>query len=114
MSHAVPEEFSGLDRNEQAKTCLRMISVIALRGAESGDPEQIGYALQELTQVLFERTGSEDRVFEPVDPDQISDLIKLYDELDFVDSAGQAISASRQDRLMASRSGMNDGEASAP
>ena len=67
---------------------------IASRGARSQDPGQIGYALQKLTQVLFERTGQEERVFEPVLPDQIGDLRKLHLELDFVDGAAQGLTAS--------------------
>jgi hypothetical protein len=38
-----------------------------------------------LSQVLLERTGTQDRVFEPVDADQIDDLTRLCGELDFVD-----------------------------
>jgi hypothetical protein len=38
-----------------------------------------------LSQVLLERTGTQERVFEPVDADQIDDLTRLYGELDFVD-----------------------------
>jgi hypothetical protein len=41
--------------------------------------------LQELSQVLLERTGTTDRIFEPVRADQIDDLTRLYGELDFVD-----------------------------
>jgi hypothetical protein len=72
-------------RIELAKTCLRLIGRIAERGACSQNPEIIGYALQELTQVLLERTGTKDRIFEPVRADQIEDLTRLYEELDFVD-----------------------------
>ena len=73
------------DRIELAKKCLRLISRIAERGARSQNPEIIGYALQELSQMLLERTGTQDRVFEPVRADQIDDLTRLYGELDFVD-----------------------------
>ena len=72
-------------RIELAKTCLRLIGRIAERCARSQNPEIIGYALQELSQVLLERTGTQDRVFEPVDADQLQDLARLYGELDFVD-----------------------------
>src|ERR1700674_5279168 len=71
-------------RIELAKTCLRLIGRIAERGARSHNPEIIGYALQELSQVLLERTGTQDRIFEPVRADQIQDLTWLYGELDFV------------------------------
>ena len=73
------------DRIELAKKCLRLIGRIAERGARSQNPEIIGYALQELSQVLLERTGTQDRVFEPVDADQLQDLACLYGELGFVD-----------------------------
>lgn len=69
-----------------AKKCLALIRDIAAEGACSENPEDIGYALQELTQVLFERTGSDERVFEPVTADAITDLGKLLDELEFVAS----------------------------
>jgi hypothetical protein len=72
-------------RIELAKTCLRLIGRIAERCARSENPEIIGYALQELSQMLLERTGTQDRVFEPVRADQIDDLTRLYGELDFVD-----------------------------
>lgn len=89
----------GRDSNELARRWLRLISEIASRGARSGDPGQIGYALQELTQVLFERTGQDERVFEPVLPDQIGDLRKLHLELDFVNDAAQDLTASARNRL---------------
>ena len=73
------------DRIELAKKCLRLIGRIAERCARSQNPAIIGYALQELSQVLLERTGTQERVFEPVDADQIDDLTRLYGELDFVD-----------------------------
>ena len=72
-------------RIELAKTCLRLIGRIAERGARSQSPANIGYVLQELSQVLLERTGAQNRVFEPVDADQLHDLTRLYGELDFVD-----------------------------
>jgi hypothetical protein len=79
-----------------AKKCLALISDIAGRGACSQNPEHIGYALQELTQVLVERTGSNDRLFEPVPADQINDLPSwLHEELDFVDSLSQSMAASK-------------------
>jgi hypothetical protein len=73
------------DRIELAKKCLRLIAHIAERGARSQNPANIGYVLQELSQVILERTGTQDRVFEPVDADQLHDLTRLYGELDFVD-----------------------------
>ena len=73
------------DRIELAKKCLRLIGRIAERGARSRNPANIGYVIQELSQVLLERTGTQDRIFEPVDADQLQDLTRLYGELDFVD-----------------------------
>ena len=78
-----------IDKNDAARRCLRLISEIADRGARSSDPEQIGYALQELTQVLFERTGNDDRVFEPVAPSQIDGLSELHTELEWVNGFAQ-------------------------
>ena len=49
----------GTERIQLAKKCLALISRIAARGACSQNPAHIGYALQELTQVLLERTGCE-------------------------------------------------------
>ncbi len=77
----------GAENIDLAKKCLALISKIAERGAGSQDPEQIGYALQELTQVLLERTGSDERLFEPVPADQIPNLERLYSELDFVETS---------------------------
>jgi hypothetical protein len=74
-------------RIELAKKCLRLIGRIAERCARSQNPEIIGYALQELSQVLLERTGTQDRVFEPVDADQLHDLSRLHTELDWVDGS---------------------------
>jgi hypothetical protein len=76
-----------------AKKCLALIRDVAARGACSEDPDLIGYSLQELTQVLLERTGTEERLFEPVPPHRIHDLEKLYEELAFVDSSSQSMAA---------------------
>jgi len=73
------------DRIELARKCLRLIGRIAERGARSRNPANVGYVIQELSQVLLERTGAQDRIFEPVDADQLQDLTRLYGELDFVD-----------------------------
>ena len=45
---------------------------------------RFGYALQELTQVLVERTGAQGRIFEPMPVDRLGDLAQLLSELDFV------------------------------
>ena len=79
---------------ELAKRCLALISDIAGRGACSQSPEDIGYALQELTQVLVERTGSDERLFEPIPADEIHDLPWLHKELALVDSFSQGMAAS--------------------
>jgi hypothetical protein len=78
-------------RIEMARECLRLISRIATRGACSGNSEDIGYALEELSQVLLERTGSQDRRFEPVPADQLCDLNRLHEELDFVESCSSSM-----------------------
>jgi hypothetical protein len=51
---------------ELARKCLGLIRDIAERGALSWDPDDIGYALQELSQVLLERTGTEEDLARPV------------------------------------------------
>ena len=88
------DSLTGPNNITLAKRCLTLISDIAGRGACSQNPEHIGYALQELTQVLVEKTGSNDRLFEPVSAEEISDLPWLYEELDFVDSLSQSMIAS--------------------
>ena len=87
--------YAGLNNLELARKCLMLIRDIADRGARSQNAEHLGYALQELTQVLVERTGNEDRLFEPVPPDEIQadDLQRLYAELDFVNSASENLAA---------------------
>ena len=87
--------YTGLNNTELAKKCLALIRDIAGRGACSQNPDHIGYALQELTQVLFERTGIGDRLFEPIPADQIRGLRSLHEELDFVDKASQDMAPSR-------------------
>ena len=72
-----------------AKKCLALISKIAARGAVAQNPEHVGYALQELSQVLFERTGSEDRAFEPVAADDLHNLDQTLLELKFVNGCAQ-------------------------
>jgi len=74
---------------ELARQCLARISRIAARGAGSQNPDHVGYALQELTQVLLERTGTEERAFEPVPAGQIPNLSWLYGELDFVEACAE-------------------------
>ena len=80
---------NGAYNMSMAKKCLELIRDIAERGARSNNPENVGYALQELTQVLFERTGSDDILFDPVSADKLSGLDKLYEELDYVDAGSQ-------------------------
>lgn len=70
---------------EKARKCLGLIRDIADRGASSWDANDVGYALQELSQVLLERTGEDDRIFEPVPADEIAGLPELYVELEWVD-----------------------------
>jgi hypothetical protein len=89
------DSYASANNIELAKRCLTLISDIAGRGACSRSPEQIGYALQELTQALVERTGTNDRLFEPIPADEIRDLRWLHEELDLVDSLSQSMAASR-------------------
>ena len=70
---------------ELARKCLDLTRDIADPGASCWDPEAVGYALQELSQVLLERTGTEDRIFEPIPADEIANLAELYVELVWVD-----------------------------
>lgn len=79
---------------ELAKNCLAMIRDIAARGADSQNPQNIGHALQELAQVMVERTGSDERVFEPIPVDQIHDLGWLHDELSLLDGFSRDLAAS--------------------
>src|SRR3954463_6783394 len=87
----ISETTTSDDRLDLAKKCLTLISTIATRGALAHNPEHVGYALQELSQVLFERTGSEDIVFEPVTPDVLPNLLDTITELEFVESCAQAM-----------------------
>jgi hypothetical protein len=80
-------------RNELAKKCLRLIRDIADRSASSDNAEQLGYAVQELSQVFLERTGTEDRLFEPVPANRITDLDALLGELELVDSFSESMCA---------------------
>jgi hypothetical protein len=73
----------------KARKCLAMIRDIAGRGALSQDSHHVGYALQELSQILLERTGTQDRYFEPIPASLIGGLEKLFEELDFVDEFSQ-------------------------
>src|SRR5579862_484408 len=73
-----------MDSIALARHCLKLICDIAARGARSSDPAIMGYALQELTQVLLERTGTQNRIFEPMPVQQIEGLTNLSSELDFV------------------------------
>ena len=81
---------------ELGRRCLGLIRDIAERGATSSNAEQVGYALQELSQVLLERTGTQERYFEPEGSLGTDDLKHLYEELDFVDSASQSMVAAHR------------------
>jgi hypothetical protein len=71
---------------ENAKKCLAWMARIAAQGACSEDPQHVGYVLEELSQVLFERSGSEDRVFEPIPANEIRNLERLLKELELVNA----------------------------
>jgi hypothetical protein len=96
-----PENSASTCENfELAQKCLIAIRDIADRAVRSLDPGIMGYAIQELTQVLLERTGNDERLFEPVSVEQINDLPKLYAELDFVDGCSQDLVASAAQRIV--------------
>jgi hypothetical protein len=78
-----------MNKIETARQCLRLIGDIADRGAASSDPANVGYALQELRQVVVESAGAKDRVFEPVPGDEIVNLESLLTELQFDDDSLQ-------------------------
>ena len=82
------------DRLTLARQCLELVRQIAARGAICRDPHKVGYALQELTQVLVERTGTGERQFEPCSPEEIPDLERLYAELGIVSHFLESMSSS--------------------
>jgi hypothetical protein len=68
-----------------ARKCLGLIALIAMRGALSaGGPSRVVYALQELSQVLYERTGDERTIFPMMPIESIRRLKELHEELDFL------------------------------
>jgi hypothetical protein len=81
---------------EKARQCLGLIRDIADRGASSWDANVVGYALQELSQVLLERTGEDERSFEPVPADEISGLEELRVELEWVDGCSREMSVEQR------------------
>jgi hypothetical protein len=78
-----------VNKVETARQCLRLIRDIADRGAASWDPADVGYALQELRQVVLESAGIEVRQFEPAPANEIPDLDLLCTELQWVDHFSQ-------------------------
>jgi hypothetical protein len=56
----------------------------------------VGYALQELSQVLLERTSEDERSFEPVPADEISGLDELRVELEWVDGFSREMSVGQR------------------
>lgn len=97
------EQSLAANNVNRARECLLLIVEISSRGASSSDPEVVGYALEELTQVLLERTDVQERYFEPISATEITGLEKLWDELDFVSSGTQSLIASRR-QMMESKS----------
>ena len=81
---------------ELARMCLALIRDIAARGACAVDSWHVGYALEEISQVLLERTGTQERRFEPVPAGQIVGLEALHEELDIVDACSQDLAVSEQ------------------
>jgi hypothetical protein len=74
---------------EIARKCLGLIRDIADRAASSWDQNTVAYALQELSQVLLEQTGEQERVFEVSTCGELGDLPALLAELDWVNSSCQ-------------------------
>ena len=87
-------ERLGTKNVQTAKECLRLFKDIAERGVDCWDPAKVGYAHRDLTQVLLERTGSTDRVFEPVAPGELDGLKELFEELLFVNASSQDMAVS--------------------
>jgi hypothetical protein len=77
---------------KRARKCLKLIRDIAERGASARDVGQVVYALQELSQVLFERVGGDARVFHVESPADLEDLSHLYKELLFVSGFSEDMS----------------------
>jgi hypothetical protein len=82
-----------MNRVELARRCLALISNIANRGVSSENSANVGFALEELSQVLFERTGSEEVRFLPLPAEQISDLDVLFEDLSIIESTSQSLTA---------------------
>jgi hypothetical protein len=88
------DSLTGLNNIELGRRCLALISDIAGRGACSQNPEHIGHVLQELSQVMLERTGSNQRRFEPVPAEQIRDVERLHEQLEQVNWYSEDMGAS--------------------
>jgi hypothetical protein len=74
---------------ETARYCLRLIRDIAERGSVSWDPVDVGYALQELRQILSESASVKNRRFEPLPANEIADLDRLCTELQWADQGSR-------------------------
>jgi hypothetical protein len=69
------------DSTELARKCLRLIRDIAHAGSCAQSPNDVGTALEDVSQIIFERTGIKGQFFAPTSPDCIPDLHTLYDQL---------------------------------
>jgi hypothetical protein len=69
---------------EYSKRCLQFIRDIAGRAVSSGDPKEVGYALQELRQTLLDPYTTE-LIFVIKPADEIDDLLELYQNLEITD-----------------------------
>src|ERR1700683_1743713 len=83
LNYAVRDR--GSDKMELANEWLWLLSDIAKCGARSQDPVQVEFALQELSRLLIERTGTEEILFEPSEAQRMISLEKLLENLEFVD-----------------------------
>ncbi|MFN7992745.1 MAG: hypothetical protein U0Q18_04050 [Bryobacteraceae bacterium] len=85
------QSLSQLSAAGLARHCLMLIRSVATQGIISPNSEIVEYALQELSQVLVERTGIEEFVFDLVDSDEIRDLAFYLDRLYHLAQSSRAL-----------------------
>jgi hypothetical protein len=76
---------------ELVKKCLTLISRIAARGASSPDPDHVRYTLLELTYALDHARKAKGYSVDDFDTD--CRLASLHQELDFIDSTSEPMTA---------------------
>ena len=80
------------DTLDLVKKCLTLISRIAARGARSPDSEHVHDTLFELGYVLTP-LGPRFDVFTDKEPNHKPALLRLHDDLDFIDSTSEPLTA---------------------